>query len=261
MNGVNIKYEMMLPGRKWLVIAPHPDDETIGCGGTILKAMDYGIQINILFLTDGENGGLGDAEEIRRIRKTEATQIWQEALGVNIYFIGLKDSAIKSDDDSVTKLYRYICQLQPDTILVPHNNEQHVDHRISNMLLAKALCISDRKYEIVTYEVWTTIYPNVVINISDYYSKKVNLIRQYKSQMEYFDYVELAYLHNRKNSLVYNYFAEEGKKTLLKERKFRLKKGMDIHEDWYYAEAYQVLSLNNYQKQIEEYFGRNSEVV
>lgn len=250
MYGVDIKYEMILPGRKWLVIAPHPDDEVIGCGGTILKAIDYGIQISILFLTDGEKGGRGDAEEIRRIRRTEAMTIWQEALGVSVYFSGLADSAIRSDDDSVSNIYRYICHIQPDTILVPHIMEQHMDHRLSNELLAKALNKSDKKYEIVAYEVWTSIYPNVAINITDYYRAKVGLIQQYRSQMDFFDYAELVYLHNRKNSLVYNYFAEDGAKILLRERKYRLKRGMDLHEQWSYAEVYQVLPSDIYLEQI-----------
>lgn len=250
MYSINIKYEMLLSGKKWLVIAPHPDDEAIGCGGTILKAMDYGIQVSILFLTDGEKGGRGEEEKIRQIRRAEAIAIWQEALGISVYFSGLADSAIRSDDDSVSNIYRYICHIQPDTIFVPHIMEQHMDHQLSNKLLAGALYKSDKKYEIAAYEVWTSIYPNVVINITDYYNAKTNLIQQYRSQIEFFDYAELVYLHNRKNSLVYNYFAEGGERVLLKERKYRLKRGMDLHEKWSYAEAYQVLPSDIYLEQI-----------
>ena len=56
-----------------LVLSPHPDDESIGCGGTICKHVAAGDEVRIVFLTSGEKGGHGtSAVETRRIRESEA---------------------------------------------------------------------------------------------------------------------------------------------------------------------------------------------
>jgi LmbE family N-acetylglucosaminyl deacetylase len=56
-----------------LVISPHPDDEAIGCGGTLCEHIAQGDQVRVFFLTSGEKGGHGRGEaEFARVREAEA---------------------------------------------------------------------------------------------------------------------------------------------------------------------------------------------
>ena len=69
----------VLPDGPWLVFAPHPDDETFGMGGSIIKAQEQGVDVHLAILTDGSLGG--DPTNLAETRKREAERV-SEILGV-----------------------------------------------------------------------------------------------------------------------------------------------------------------------------------
>ena len=69
----------VLPDGPWLIFAPHPDDETFGMGGSIIKAKEQGVDVHLVILTDGSLGG--DPTNLVETRKREVEEV-SEILGV-----------------------------------------------------------------------------------------------------------------------------------------------------------------------------------
>ena len=67
-----------------LVLAPHPDDESIGCGGTLCRHVQQGDEVHVVFLTSGEKGGHGRSEAATiQVREAEAHPRGARVLGGN----------------------------------------------------------------------------------------------------------------------------------------------------------------------------------
>src|SRR5690349_15743306 len=87
-------------GSRVMVIAPHPDDETFGCGGAIALHRQLGHPVDIVFLTNGERGIAGKKpDEVSSIRKAEAIRATQ-IIGVEaaaLHFLQLPDGTLNSN--------------------------------------------------------------------------------------------------------------------------------------------------------------------
>ncbi len=114
------------PAKRVLVISPHPDDESIGCGGAIRDHVLRGARVRVVFLTSGEKGGHGrSAEETIRIREAEATAA-TEVLGVEkIEFWREPDGACRASTGLVARLGGVLLQWRPQVLYVPHDREMH----------------------------------------------------------------------------------------------------------------------------------------
>jgi LmbE family N-acetylglucosaminyl deacetylase len=118
-----------------LVIAPHPDDETLGCGATIAQLRSRGQQVIVVIVTDGAACGrsaiLGP-KEIAAIRRTE-TQNAMKALGVlpeDVIFLQFPDSqAGERVTEIEAALGEHISRIAPCQIFSPYGVDSHVDHR------------------------------------------------------------------------------------------------------------------------------------
>src|SRR6185503_11112899 len=107
-----------------LVISPHPDDESIGCGGTLRRRIVGGAAVDVIFLTSGERGGHGrDTDETIRIREQEA-EAAAAILGVrSITFWREPDGAVSASSQNIVRTYDAIANSNPSTILVTHDEE------------------------------------------------------------------------------------------------------------------------------------------
>ncbi len=118
-----------------IVFAAHPDDEVLGCGGTIAKLIDKGCFVHIAFLADGVFSRNGDAlmrDEELIIRRTAAQKACS-ILGVkSISFDNFPDNSMDSLPLlEITKvLERLIDKYQPDTVFTHHGGDVNIDHRI-----------------------------------------------------------------------------------------------------------------------------------
>lgn len=170
-----------------LVISPHPDDESIGCGGTLIKHIVNGDTVHVVFLTSGEKGGHGlNPKETLQIREQEA-RVASRILGIkNIEFWRLRDGECRATGQVVNRIRNNIEQLKPNFLYVPHHKEAHFDHRASARIIRRALVNSELKKTILTvymYEVWTPIQRiDHIEDITPYIEKKMSAIRAYKSQ-------------------------------------------------------------------------------
>jgi len=173
-----------LASARILVLAPHPDDESIGCGGLLIK---YADQCDVVVLTDGRHGGLsGQSEEdVIAVRKSEFERAMTYAGVKKWYFL-------KSEDEKLSDNFAKFGGLDIssyDTIFCPAPGESHPDHAcVYNFLLRL-----EPQARIFGYEVWSALpKPSHYINISDVVDGKKRLINRHESQVAQVDYASRA---------------------------------------------------------------------
>lgn len=167
-----------------LVLAPHTDDESIGCGGLLLQYPD---QCDVIVLTDGRHGGLSgqDENETVSLRKLEFERAMVYAGVKKWFFLGVEDGKLSENFAKFAEL-----DLSGyDAIFIPAPLENHEDHACVYEFLLKL----KPQANIFGYEVWSTLSnPSHYINISDVVDEKKRLIAFYESQVAQVDYVSKA---------------------------------------------------------------------
>ena len=170
-----------------LVLAPHPDDETIGCGGALCLHADKGDRIAVVFLTSGELG-LKDLakEQAWKLREAEARGA-AKVLGIHdLTFLRCRDWELNDDiPQAVQQLCPIIERERPELIYVPHPDEWHPDHK-ATARIAQQLKLDT---EVRAYEVWTPIQePEDVLDISSVWDRKIAALRCHASQLATWPY-------------------------------------------------------------------------
>jgi len=175
-----------------LVIGPHPDDEAIGCGGTIGLHVARGDRVVVVFLSSGELG-LRHLPRKRawRQRETEA-QAAAEVLGTaDLTFLQHRDWFVsESVDETAMALRPIVHRESPGLIYLPHSGEWHPDHRASLSVVRRALQGADcAPPTLRCYEFWTplTEYDHVE-DITETMARKLRAIRCYRSQLAQYRY-------------------------------------------------------------------------
>jgi N-acetylglucosamine malate deacetylase 1 len=175
-----------------LVIAPHPDDAELGCAGAIMKMRDDGLRVGVLDLTDGEPTPYGSVE-IRARETAAATAIlgldWRGNLG-------LPNRKLEHTLEARAKLAGVIREHRPRWLFAPYWVDAHPDHVAAIELIEAArfwakLTKSDLPYEPHHPErIWNYYCvhlrvvekPGFVLDISDYWERKLAAIACYQSQ-------------------------------------------------------------------------------
>jgi LmbE family N-acetylglucosaminyl deacetylase len=169
----------LLPSGPWLVMAPHPDDETLGMGGTLAMAGRKGFHVTVVFVTDGDQGG---DPVVRRREAGRAAEI----LGIsNLEFWGFLDRNVHNNLSGFTqKCMESLSQKSFETIFLPSLMEFHPDHRAVTMG-----GLSD--------EISRQAEVNCLMDISDTVKNKISAIQAYRSQTAQNAYLEIACGINR----------------------------------------------------------------
>ena len=177
--------------KKIMTIAPHPDDEVIGCGGTLLKHVSKGDKVYIIYLTNGEFClNKIKYQESCEIRKQEASKVCNRGNFQILHYSDIPSRGILENySDLLLLVVNYILQIKPDIIYYPHKDERDNDHSISNRLVKDAYIIylnntNQKIYPmLLCYEIWTPIQNIIKLNnISEFYDMKRQLINLYRSQ-------------------------------------------------------------------------------
>jgi LmbE family N-acetylglucosaminyl deacetylase len=174
-----------------VVIAPHPDDESIGCGGTIGLHVEQGDRVAVFFLTSGELGLKHLPREKAWAVREEEARAAAEVLGIGqLHFLRQPDWFLGDSVAAAAEVLRPILQQEkPSSIYLPHPNEWHPDHKASLPIVEAALAGSDLKPELLMYEVWTPLgaYDHVE-DISAVMARKLQAVRRYTTQLNGFRY-------------------------------------------------------------------------
>lgn len=179
-------------GKQVVVLAPHMDDEVIGCAGSILKHCADGDHITVVYMTDSSKGLPGKPAnmEMSAIRKKESV-LSGEILGVNKrIYLGINDGSTQPWDEYTDLLRDVIVETKPDLLYIPWYLDIHPDHRRTNELFKRADCVQFN-FDVCAYEVWSPLKPNIIVNISKQIVDKLDAIEKYQSQTALFPYRRL----------------------------------------------------------------------
>lgn len=179
----------MPKAQRVLVISPHPDDDVFSSGGTMLKLAKSGCLIKVLYLTsgkeitykDGQGGALADGAE--RIEKEARAA--SKILGTDIEFWRYPAGGLKINDDTVKKIRKAFFEFEPQSVFLPFIADDHDDHRRGSRLFYEAFrdC-KELDFEVWAYQVYSTVIPNVAVDITDQMEKKTALIELWESRKE-----------------------------------------------------------------------------
>lgn len=189
----------MPPGERVLVLAPHPDDETFGMGGSLRLLTESGKQVKVIVLTSGEKADpkVTEKQEYSSTRKKEALKAFR-LLGVtDCEFLGFPDRELLVHRGDVKgAINRIVSAFSPDVIYSPSLIELHPDHRIAAEL-AYEISRGEKAVRCVYYEITTLVRPNILVDISKTFKWKKKAMKCYKSQMKLVDYPGLMEAMNR----------------------------------------------------------------
>lgn len=194
-----------------VVFAPHPDDEVIGCGGTIAAHVRAGDEVVIVYLTSGEAGSLNvQPDELRVVREDE-TRKGMECLGVNdLIFLHFPDGYLDFSPESIRTLVKLIRKKKPDVVYLPHAQESPRDHRVTHELALEAVRRAHGPWfqdcggmpwtvkKVLAYEVWTPIVsPTFYVDITTWIDRKTEALCCHTSQTSGVSYDEAVKCLNR----------------------------------------------------------------
>lgn len=182
-----------------LVLAPHPDDETFGCGGTIRMLTDSGVAVDVAFLTRGEMGqeaagGLSSEarSELAHTRSAEA-QAACAVLGVRrLFFLDGQDTRLADQPQLAAAIQAILAQEPYERVFCPWPEDGHEDHKATFQLLRRAVAgpppLPTQQFWL--YEVWKPLPANTFVPIDHTLPIKRQAIEQYRSQLTQLNYRE-----------------------------------------------------------------------
>jgi LmbE family N-acetylglucosaminyl deacetylase len=188
---------MLKPGAESvLVLAPHMDDEVLGCGGTLAAHADAKAPICAVYLTDGRYGAGPDTAPqagLTARRRAEAQRAG-ELLGIGRQvFIDGAGHRLDLDGAAAARLREVLAEVRPDVVYLPSFLERHTDHRATGDLLARAVDGLRLEFECRSYEVWTPLVPNRVVDIDATLARKRAALECYSSQLEHTDFTHFIF--------------------------------------------------------------------
>lgn len=177
-----------------LVFTAHPDDAELSCGGTILSLVNKGRKVGIVDFTRGEMGTRGTAE-IRDAESAVATEILGLSVRENLKF---EDVFFQNNEKNQAEVIRCIRKYQPEIILCNAAKDRHPDHGRASEMVVQAVFKSGLKNYMTKdngkeQELWRVknlyhymqtdwLQPDFVVDVSDFWEKRMEAVRAFKSQ-------------------------------------------------------------------------------
>ena len=184
-----------------LVVAPHPDDETLGAGGAILRRKSEGHETAWLIVTDLIEGGQWTKAQISK-RNQEINEVAEILKFDKVFRLNLPTTELDSIPLSriVKKISRVFLDYQPNEVFVPHFADIHSDHKV--VFQAVASCTKSFRYpsimRVLAYETLSEtefnldrsmlFHPNYFMNIDDFIDIKCEAMNRFSSEVENFPF-------------------------------------------------------------------------
>ncbi|MCL2144427.1 MAG: PIG-L family deacetylase [Endomicrobia bacterium] len=177
----SIPKEEALPAEKVLVIAPHQDDEAVGCAGTILKHTKAGKSAEIAFCTFDSAERMKESEHAAAMLGSKRNHFLQFPL-----------RSLDGNKHFEENLEMLLKKTAPEIVFLPFWFDNHPDHRAVSKALIKIKKKIDLNIMIYAYSVWTPLNPNCIFDISAEWEDKKKAIECYKTQLASRNYVRIA---------------------------------------------------------------------
>lgn len=184
-----------LPARRLLVLAPHPDDEILGCGGLMAAMLAQGAQVQVVIASDGGQGG--DAAVRERESTAAAQALGSGPAAIELQFWRLPDRGLAGDATLVSRLQHRVATAAADVVLLPSPFEIHPDHRALCVAGLHALRQAGTPAEVLFYEVGQPLMPDLMVDITPQLERKRAALRCFPSQMAVQAYDEQLLALNR----------------------------------------------------------------
>lgn len=188
--------------RKVLFVAPHPDDETLGCGGTILRHKAEGDDICWLIVT-GISEDIGFSSEQVSLRDKEINIVASSYSFDSLHKLCFPTSRLGALSmlELIEKIGSIFRQIQPEIVYLPYRGDIHTDHKIVFDAVVSCTkwfrCGSVKR--VLAYETLSEtdfgvnpdangFRPNVFVDISPYMERKLNIMKTYESELGQFPF-------------------------------------------------------------------------
>lgn len=182
---------------KVIVIAPHPDDETLGCGGALLKHKLQGDEIYWLIVTnvDEKNGWSRDRVESRQIEIEKVSEMFGFTKTFKLNFPTTKLETLPMGE-IVSAISKVFNEIKPNIVYLPNRADVHTDHEI--VFKATYSCTKNFRYpfvnKVLMYETLSetdfsasipenVFVPNYFVDISNQFDRKIEIMKIYESEV------------------------------------------------------------------------------
>lgn len=184
---------------KTLVVAPHPDDELLGCGGTLLRRVAEGGTVAWLLMTAITEEAGWTVERIQqRAVEIDGVRKGLQIAPHHLYALGLPTAELDRIPMGllVKQISKVFNDFQPDEVLLPYPGDVHSDHRVT--FEATATCTKWFRYpsvkRVLAYETLSEtdfaidprdsqFKPNVFVDVGEQIERKIELMKIYESEM------------------------------------------------------------------------------
>ncbi len=183
--------------QKVLVVAVHPDDETLGCGGTLLRLRDEGAEIHWMIVTSMEEKN-GFSKDVISRREYEVDRVAEMYGFSEVHSLGFPTTHL--DEVPLSELVNSISavfkKIQPNQLFLPFHNDVHSDHQYA--FAAAYSCTKIFRYpsirKIMMMETLSEtdfaessrggFVPNMFVDISKQFDRKMQILKVYESELK-----------------------------------------------------------------------------
>jgi LmbE family N-acetylglucosaminyl deacetylase len=186
--------------KKILVVAAHPDDEVLGCSGTMARHASEGDEVYVVFMSDGVSSRTSIESNEVEARK-QAAKDASNILGIvqPPRFLGFPDNRMDTVAllDIVQTLEQVINEIEPEVVYTHHSGDLNIDHKITHQAVMTAcrpqpgFCVREiYSFEVLSSTEWNspvksinTFTPNVFIDLTGIWGQKIKALDCYKDEL------------------------------------------------------------------------------
>lgn len=193
--------------KKILVVAAHADDETLGCGGTIIRAVDQGIEVGVVLLGEGISARFNikeyDSEQFR-VQTSERTRSMNNAFRkMGVSYVSCSNRLCTQFDtypllELVKEVEFHIEQFKPDVVLTHSDSEINIDHKLTFNAVETAVrpigyrnLIKVYSFEVICSGIFkfkNTFNPNFYVDITNFHTRKLQVWSEYCAESRDFPF-------------------------------------------------------------------------
>jgi LmbE family N-acetylglucosaminyl deacetylase len=170
------------PCQEVLILAPHPDDEALGCAGTIALLKEKGVSVTVAFITDGESLNGAPSAALAKARQDEGRKA-ARLLGCREIFLSIPDGEVNSHaEEAFHRLSAIIEEREPEIVFAPSPIDYHADHIAASHIGLKLLD-AHQSFRLAFYEVYSTVRFNCLVDITGVIETKKRVILNYRTSL------------------------------------------------------------------------------